>query len=188
MLDTLTEHLFDLLQNEMNAATNTPLLSRGGTAYAEGWLGVKRTDADEAFTAGYVNLVESSYELDSSEARPAIYRGMKGMEASDKRDMPVASALGQHLEYRAALIPLVLVVNVPGTKRQASRACHQLLANVEAILYRHLIESGFWYELILSDEAGGRRTWSSAPTPDYAEAMAILPVKLRYSWSVNAPA
>lgn len=185
MLDTIIEHVLDLLQADDR-------LIRGGNAWADGFLGVKRitpygdSDGDEA-AADYVNLFDTPLAPDSADARPAIYCGTQANEATDRLDFPSVS--GVRVEYRVLTLPLVLVVR-GATRAQARHKRNQLRANVLYILLDHLVETGYWYEQTVPGQAGGgdarQSQWESATggaAQGVIEAGCIIPVQLRYSFS-----
>jgi hypothetical protein len=191
MLERIQSHILDLLQGDGR-------LWQGGNAYAAGWAGVRRPDNGvDVASPGYVNLYDASMEPSGVGHLPAVYLGMKALEATDDLDFPTCSALFRRVEYRRILAPLVIVAQAQGrgAKVAARGQRNQLRGNVINVLFDHLIEPGFWYEATFPGARGGglavERAWVSATGQgDQSEAIAIatLPLLVRYSRGANAPA
>lgn len=178
MLDTITEHLLDLLAADAR-------LYRGGDAWSAGFTGALRVDEDTAPVEGTVNLFDTPLAQDSDDARPAIYTGLPGVEATDSLDFLSISFI--RIEYRVINLPLVLMARA-ATRRKARQKRNQLRANLLYILFDHFVESGYWYEMRVPGNQGGgdaRQTnWQSATggsAQGVVEAGCIVPLTIRYS-------
>lgn len=186
MHELLLERLFDILAAD-------PRLYAGGNSYPAGWAGVRRIDNGNSALSNYINLFDEPYDVDSNQARPAIYIGTRNMEVSDRLGFDSISAAGR-FEYRQLTIPLILTVQAP-TKNAARHARNQLLNNIRQILFDHTLESNYWYDLSLPGEAAGGfaqiKTWataSGASAQNIAEAMATLPVIMLYTYKPGSSA
>lgn len=196
MINRLIKRVFDILQADAR-------LVQSGTAYGTigqpAFSGVVRVSAQQEPIVDHVNLIETPLIPDARTSRPAIYRGMKNVEAMDRLDpdMKITVHPSGFLQYRYLIVPLVIVAASNAGQLDADSKRNQLLANVEQILISHLQDDGYWWYLMFSDDLGGRRIWSSAApsqttianqTIHYAESYALLPVRLRYAWKPSSPA
>jgi hypothetical protein len=200
MLDRIATHVMDLLQNDRGGTVGKNRLFQGGNAYAPGWSGVRRPDnGRDVATGGFVNLFDDTMEPSGGGHRPAVYLGMKALEATDDLDFPTCSGPpATRVEYRKILLPLVIVTQAQGAlaKAAARHQRNQLRSNILNILHDHLIESGYWYEATFPGAKGGggnamERAWVSASgqgDQSAAVAIATLPMVIRYSRGANAPA
>lgn len=187
MLDDISDHLLSLLCADER-------LFAGGTAFPAGWEGVKRPEPEDSTdtpTAGFVNVFDTAYAPDSSTHRPAIYLGLKALQASDKLEYETSSAPDDHTELRAFTVLLVICTQAK-TELQAQKQRNQLRQNIKAILGGHRIETDHWYWLDFPGTSGGvsDKVWVSSSGGgeiQVAEAMGSLPVVVSYNWSANSP-
>lgn len=186
MIEKISDKILDILQSDSR-------LYAGGNAYAAGWTGVLRPDADNVSAqAGYVNLFDKPHDDDANTHRPAVYLGSKAMEASDSLDFVTQN--GNRVEYRILIIPL-FVCAMAGDKFAARKQRNQLRNNIKQILFSQVVLDGYWYELTIPGQSGGgmlsERVWTSGTggaSQQVAEAMAVVPVQVRYSYSVGCDA
>lgn len=186
MIEKISTKILDILQAD-------PRLHAGGNAYPAGWPGVRRADADNDASEGYINLFDKAHDPDGKGHRPAIYVGTRAMEATDEIEFDTISS-GGLTEYRVMLVPLILCV-LADTKVDARRQRNQLRRNVKAILQEQIVQSGFWYKLRMPGGSGGvaaERVWTTAsggaPITQVAEAMATVTCRVSYSWNSGCDA
>lgn len=168
MLETITSHILDILQNDSR-------LYAGGTEYASGWDGVRRVETSSA-QKNYVNLYD--HPLDRSGARPAIFVGMEGFESKDELDYETHD--GYLTQARIAYIPLVLVCRSEG-QHGARKQKEQLKKNVMQILLAHAVETGYWYEL--SVETVQSKPFAVSDGNTVADSLAVMFLAVRYNFS-----
>jgi hypothetical protein len=185
MIETIETHVFDLLQADAR-------LSAGGNAYQDGWPGVRRPDSGDAAAAGCVNLFDRPFEPDAGTHRPAVYLGTRAMEADDRLEFETIAS--SRIEFRILTLPLIVAVQA-ATMNQARKQRNQLCSNIKAIFFDHFSEAGYWYALMLPGQAGGgmakEYVWVSGAgggSQGVAEAMAAVPLVIRYSWKGGSPA
>ncbi|MDE2127925.1 MAG: hypothetical protein KGJ62_15195 [Armatimonadetes bacterium] len=184
MIETITTHLFDLLEADAQ-------LIAGGSAWPAGFAGVRRIANGDAATAGCVNLFDHVEDADSNTARPAIYCGAKALELEDRLESWSQSSPVGRTEYRLLTIPLMLVCAASGYL-DAKRQRNQLLANVRSIMMAHMVEPGYWFEQTAPGAAAGGDSrevlTSSAAGGGAAESGAAYPLVIRYSIRADSPA
>jgi hypothetical protein len=180
MIERICTKILDILQADSR-------LNQGGSAFADGWNGVVRETDGDTPQAGYISLFDKSYDNDGSGHRPAIYVGSHGLEATDTEDFPTCNS-GKRIEHRVLMIPFIVCVQAP-TKNEARRQRNQLRFNIKQILLTQIRQDGYWYELTLPGGTGGmtsERVWTTGTggaAQQTAEAVAAVPVQVRYSWS-----
>jgi len=197
MIERIEEHVVDLLYQ------NPVLLCAGGTSYAPGWAGVTREMTAQVIdktgvvvtggvvpSPGYVNLFDRVYTKDNENARPGIYMGGTGYEASDEEDFPVISG-GQFVEYRILRIQLMITVT-DQDQYVARKKRAQLRYNVRGILRKYLLMSTYWWQLRMPGRRGGgdmsERHWMSATgggSQGIVEAYVTMPVAAHYQDNSN---
>ena len=179
MINLLTTHLLSVLQADRQ-------LSAGGGSYPAGWQGVKRPSDGDTPSGGYVNLFDGSFEASGIGHAPGIYLGMSQMECMDRLEF--SAIAGGIIEYRELTAPLV-IVTMEKTKWGARAELDQLRSNVRQILFRHIVESGYWYELLTSSSGSGlgmEHEWvSSEGSGDQriSAAASVVPCLIRYVWN-----
>ena len=182
MIETITTHVFDLLETD-------PRLIAGGSAWAEGFAGVRRIANGDAAAAGCVNLFDHVEDDDANTARPAIYCGAKSLELEDRLESWSLSGSAARTEYRLLTVPLMLVCTGSGYLI-AKRQRNQLLANVRSIMMDHLVEPGYWFEQMAPGAAAGgdarEALNSSAAGGSEARSGAAYPLVVRYSLSAGS--
>jgi len=186
VIEKICDKVLDILQADAS-------LYAGGNAYGAGWTGVLRPDVSGSPAAGYINLFDKPYDDDGSKHRPAVYVGTRAMEATDSLDFPVQTS-GGRVEYRVLVVPLIVAVQA-ADKFSARKQRNQLRHNIKQILLQQIVVSGYWYELTIPGNAGGgalsERVWLSATganNQQVAEAIAAIPLQIRYSWFVGCDA
>jgi len=184
MLESISDKVIDILYADSR-------LYAGGTAYAAGWTGVRRIDAGDVAAEGYVNLFDTPYDNDSTAARPGVYLGMRNQELQEMEDFPTISAI--RIQHNILTVPLVIVAQ-SASRLTARKQRNQLRNNIKKILFDHLLETGYWYELTVRSRGSGSlgdRMWITSAGGGgqaVAEAMAVLPVQIRYTWNSTADA
>ncbi len=174
----VTGHLLDLLQG-------SAVLAQAGSIWSSGWPGVTRPDAGIAAAAGFINLYDSGYQPAGADERPAIYLGSHSLESLEWLETPLA--VGASADLYIAVVQLVVACSAP-VRTNARRQRDQLTANLHSVLANHLVESGWWYELRIAPSAGGEmevRRWMTSTgsgSQMTAEAVAVLPLRMRYSF------
>ncbi len=173
----ITGHLLDLLQA-------SSVLLQPGTIWSTGWPGVTRPDSGIPAAPGWINLYDCSYQPAGAEERPALYLGTHALESLEWLEAPLA--VGGVTDLIAAVVQLVVACSAP-VRADARRQRDQLAANLRSALNAHLVETGWWYELRMAPAAGGEmeaRRWmttAGSGSQMTAEAVAVLPVRIRYS-------
>lgn len=181
MLDAIITHILDILQQDPNTFA-------GGGAFASGWAGVTRPDKGLLAQSGFVNLYDGCYEPAGSGHRPAIYLGTREMEYEEVLEEQVLAA--GHAEIRRLTVPLLVVAQAP-TETAARGQRNQLCANVRQVLAKHVVESGYWFELRtgLSDSGlGMAHGWLNRQgTASTVEVTAggLVPCTVRYAWTAG---
>ena len=188
MIQTITKHVLDILQGDAR-------LYQPGLVFTAGWPGVKRQKTGDTPTAGYVNIFDRTYEPSGVDHRPGIYVGTKARQAVDTLHTITASgATGTRQQLRQLTLPLVLVVSAQGQGATALYAADdqrgQLLANVRQILFGHLVESTYWWQMEFPGAAGGPlaqiQTWESVEgqgAQSIASAFATFPLVINYTYN-----
>jgi len=167
-------------------------LYAGGNSYAPGWTGVKRESLGDTPTAGYVNLFDKSHDPDGVGHSPGIYVGTRGLEATDDEEFEVQSGTGR-VELRLLTVPLYITC-LATDKYTARKMRNQLRRNVKVILMTQIVVTDYWYGLEMPGGPGSitnERVWTTATgggTQQSAEGIAIIPVRIHYSWNPTCDA
>lgn len=179
MIETITEHLFDLLAADSR-------LVQSGTSWGSAFGGVTREMHGDAPKAGFVNLFDRPFVKDSTEARPAVYMGEEGFELSLEEESPAISS-GRRVAYMLLKMILVVVADDPSLYN-ARKMRNQLLHNVQMILMDHRVETNYWYDLeFQGNRAGGdmriagNLSSTGSPIDGNAEGVMRFPVMVRFS-------
>lgn len=184
MIERISQKIMDVLEADSR-------LLLGGNAYAAGWTATTREENGGVPVAGKINLFDKSYDADATTHRPAIYVGSRAVEAVDSLDYETCSSAG-HIEYRVLILPLI-VCCMAATKRIAAQQRNQLRRNIKIILLGSIVQGGYWYDLSVPGRLGGgalnehvNTTASGGNNQQVSEAIAVIPVQVRYSFNATA--
>ncbi len=173
----VTDHLMGILQGASG-------LTQSGPIWGTGWISVTRPDGGVPAAAGAINLYDSGYQPAGAEERPAVYLGSHALESLEWMETAIAGSGTTDLFL--SIIQLVVACSAP-VRSDARRQRDQLASNIRSVLAGHMVEPGWWYELRVAPAAGGemeaRRWMTSAGSGSQmsAEAVAVLPVRIRFS-------
>ncbi len=189
MIQTIQQHVLDILQADSR-------LIQSGTIQTTAWSGVTREKNGDTPKAGWVNLFDRTFEPTSSDHRPGVYLGMKAMQATDTLYKVCADGgSGSRMQMRQLTLPLIIAVQGAGSTAiyQAYNQRAQLMANIWQILYGHLVESGYWWQMDMPGAQGGPlaqiRTWESTTAQGnqaQASAFAAFPCVIQYTYAGDA--
>ena len=185
----------------MNILYNAPaMLCAGGNSWSNGWTGLTRekynlvTDNVGNVIANapvpqknLINLFDRPYNIESDQARPAVYLGVSDNELTDEEDFAVMSGgPARRVEYRVMTIPLYICAAAPdfySARRQRS----QLVNNIKTIL-APAVTGPYWWQLTISSKgSSGGRTVVTVSSPNggtqtVTEATANMSVRVAYKY------